>query len=100
LYCTQGPLKDLAQKNPVKKQLLKGGRAPPENPFAIVKAAREDEKVTKASQARVGPPETLSEKFEMRKRFDRSRTKTQPDTHTGLGLPMYCQVSSSPYTHI
>lgn len=32
--------------------------------------------------------------FEFRKRFDRSQTKTQPGTHTGLGMAMYCQISS------
>jgi len=93
LYSTQGPLKDLVLQKTQKKQLLKGGRLPPENPFAIAK-----EKVNADDngqpQPRIGPPQTLAQKFEFRKRFDRSRTKTHPDTHTGLGMPMYCQISS------
>jgi len=36
LFSTQGPLKDLSPAKYVpKKQLLKGGRAPAENPFEI-----------------------------------------------------------------
>jgi len=94
LFSTQGPLKDLSppKKSP-KNQLLKGGRAPPQNPFEIANALKEANK-EKKDKERIGPPETLAQMFEFRKRFERSQPKTQPDTHTGLGMSMYCQISS------
>ena len=43
---------------------------------------------------RVGPPQTLAEKFEFRKRFAPSTFQTTPELHTGLGMAMYAQISS------
>ena len=93
IFSTQGPLKEVTTgKSAPKKQLQKGGRPPPSNPFEIAAAAKEANKEKR--EDRIRPPETLAEKFEFRKRFLPSAFKMQPDTHTGLGMPMYCQISS------
>lgn len=87
------PLPPLRSRNLVREAMLLAGEAVAR--YAVDHALSVPFTVQDASdEARAQSTNTLSEMFALRRMLKPSQQKSAPGSHAGLGIPIYCQVTS------